>query len=223
MTFCISCDFDGTITLTDTVNALLAEFALPEWLAIEDDWCAGKFGSRECLARQTELLRIEPGKLDAYLDAVAVDADVKGFFDDCFRLGLPVTVVSDGYDWAIRRVLSRIGVRGVPIIANRLAHVGDDRWTVLFPHSTPACGSGVCKCAAASGKAHQVHIGDGRSDVCAADLADIVFAKGYLLESRAGRGLDSTPFQSFGEIRAHLGGLEALLPQTAPAFAQRIA
>jgi 2,3-diketo-5-methylthio-1-phosphopentane phosphatase len=223
MTFSISCDFDGTITLSDTVNALLAEFALPEWLAIEEDWCAGKFGSRECLARQTELLRIEPAKLDGYLDAVAIDPDVKGFFDDCFRLGLPVTVVSDGYDWAIRRVLSRIGVRGVPIIANRLAHVGDDRWTVLFPHSMAACGSGVCKCAAANAKSRQAHIGDGRSDVCVSDLADIVFAKGYLLESRIGRGLESTPFENFGEIRAHLGDLEALMPQTAPAFVKRIA
>jgi 2,3-diketo-5-methylthio-1-phosphopentane phosphatase len=214
MQFSISCDFDGTITLTDTVNALLQEFAEPEWLAIEEDWCAGKFGSRECLARQTKLLRIAPDTLDAYLDDVAFDPGVKAFFDDCFAHRIPVTVVSDGYDWAIRRVLSRIGVRGVPIVANRLVHVGVDRWTVLFPHMTQACGSGVCKCAAANSKATMVHIGDGRSDVCVSDLADLVFAKGHLLQSRRERGLESIGFERFSDLRPHLADLGALLPAT---------
>jgi 2,3-diketo-5-methylthio-1-phosphopentane phosphatase len=223
MTFSISCDFDGTITLTDTVFALLTEFAEPQWLEIEDDWRAGKFGSRECLAQQTRLLRIQPDRLDAYLDDVPVDPDVKGFFDDCFMRGLPVTVVSDGYDWAIRRVLSRIGVRGVPIVANRLVHIGDDRWAVLFPHSAQNCGSGVCKCAAANAQALMVHIGDGRSDVCVSDLADIVFAKGHLLENRNERGLDSTPFERFSQIRAMLPELAALTPAPAPVLAKRSA
>jgi 2,3-diketo-5-methylthio-1-phosphopentane phosphatase len=223
MQFSISCDFDGTITLTDTVNALLSEFAEPEWLKIEDDWCAGKFGSRECLTQQTKLLRIMPDVLDAYLDDVAVDPDVKGFFDDCLIQGLPVTVVSDGYDWAIRRVLSRIGVRGVPIIANRLVHVGGDRWAVLFPHSAQNCGSGVCKCAAANAQSQMVHIGDGRSDMCVSDLADIVFAKGRLLQSRTERGLDSTPFERFHQIRAKLPQLAALAPAPAPMLARRSA
>ena len=223
MPFSISCDFDGTITLSDTVNAILTEFAQPEWLEIEDQWCAGKMGSRECLAEQTKLLRIQPDKLDAYLDAVPFDPDVKGFFDDCLIQGIPVTVVSDGYDWAIRRVLSRIGVRGVPIIANRLVHTGEDRWAVLFPHSAQNCGSGVCKCGAANARTQMVHIGDGRSDVCVSDLADIVFAKGYLLKSRTERGLDSTPFERFRDIRALLPELATLAPASMPVLAQRSA
>jgi 2,3-diketo-5-methylthio-1-phosphopentane phosphatase len=223
MNFSISCDFDGTITLTDTVNALLTEFAEPAWLEIEEDWCAGKFGSRECLAAQTKLLRIEPNTLDAYLDAVAVDPDVKGFFDDCLAMGLPVSVVSDGYDWAVRRVLSRIGVRGVPIVANRLVHVGADRWAVLFPHSAQNCGSGVCKCAAANAKTQMVHIGDGRSDLCVSDLVDVVFAKGHLLRTRAEQGLDSIAFERFHEIRALLPDLADLVPAAALAPAQRFA
>ncbi len=223
MNFSISCDFDGTITLADTVNALLTEFAEPDWLKIEEDWCAGKFGSRECLAEQTKLLRIQPDKLDRYLDAVAVDPDVKGFFDDCLIQSVPVTVVSDGYDWAIRRVLSRIGVRGVPIVANRLVHTGDDRWAVLFPHAAQNCGSGVCKCAAANAKTQMVHIGDGRSDVCVSDLADVVFAKGHLLKTRNEQGLDSVAFERFSEIRAMLPELARLTPAPAPMLAQRSA
>jgi 2,3-diketo-5-methylthio-1-phosphopentane phosphatase len=223
MQFSVSCDFDGTITTTDTVNALLTQFAEPEWLAIEDDWCAGKFGSRECLARQTKLLRIEPDRLDAFIDDVDVDPDVKGFFDDCLKMGIPVSVVSDGYDWAVRRVLSRMGIRGVPIVANRLVHLGEDRWAVLFPHTAQNCGSGVCKCAAANAQAQMIHIGDGRSDFCVSDLADIVFAKGSLLKNRTERGLHSVPFERFDEIRALLPNIADLVPVGAPALAQRIA
>jgi 2,3-diketo-5-methylthio-1-phosphopentane phosphatase len=223
MQFSVSCDFDGTITRTDTVNALLSQFAEPQWLDIEEDWCAGKFGSRECLAAQTKLLRIEPKALDAFIDAVEVDPDVKGFFDDCLKLNLPVSVVSDGYDWIVRRVLGRIGVRGVPVVANRLVHTGGDRWAALFPHTAQNCGSGVCKCAAANAQAQMVHIGDGRSDMCVSDLADIVFAKGHLLQSRLERGLDSVGFETFSEIRALLPRLSTLVPIPTHTVVQRTA
>ncbi len=223
MQFSISCDFDGTITCADTVNALLTQFAEPEWLVVEDEWCAGKFGSRECLDAQTKLLRIEPDVLDSFIDAVDVDPDAKGFFDDCLELNIPVSVVSDGYDWIVRRVLARMGVRGVPVVANRLVHTGGDRWAALFPHGAQNCGSGVCKCAAANAQAQMVHIGDGRSDMCVSDLADIVFAKGHLLQSRLERGLDSVAFESFDEIRALLPRLSTLVPIPMHSVVQRIA
>ena len=161
MQFSISCDFDGTITLKDTVDAVLERFAEPEWEVVEADWKAGKFGSRECLAEQTKLLRMTPTELDSFLDDIEVDADAKGFFDDCFRMGIPVSVVSDGYDWAVSRVLARAGIRGVQITANRLIHMGDDRWMARFPHSANNCGSGVCKCAVVNQPVSLVHIGDG--------------------------------------------------------------
>lgn len=219
----VSCDFDGTITVTDTVNALLQEFAEPAWLAIEDDWCAGKIGSRDCLSAQTDLLRIEPAQLDAYLDAVAVDPDAAAFFQDCERMGMDVVVVSDGYDWAVRRILDRIGAKTVPVFANRLVPKGADRWSLECPYMAEACGSGVCKCAVAAAPGLRAHIGDGRSDTCIADRVDVVFAKGYLLESRRARGAAATAFNTFADIRAALPALQARVVETVPedAVAQR--
>jgi 2-hydroxy-3-keto-5-methylthiopentenyl-1-phosphate phosphatase len=154
---------------------------------------------------------------------VEVDPDVRGFFEDCAALGLPVSVVSDGYDWAVRRILARVGAPSVPVVANRLVHVGEDRFTVLFPHGAPQCGSGVCKCAATGVKARRVHIGDGRSDTCVADKADLVFAKSHLLESRRARGVASVPFERFSEIRAYLPDLEGLVGLKSPGPLQRSA
>jgi 2,3-diketo-5-methylthio-1-phosphopentane phosphatase len=208
--FSITCDFDGTITLGDTVNAILSEFAEPQWLEIEEAWCAGKIGSRDCLAAQTRLVRITPKRLDQYLDAVEVDPDAALFLIECQQKDLAVRVVSDGWDWAVRRVLDRIGVAGTPIVANRLVHRGDDRWDVLFPYAAAACGSGVCKCAAASARGIKVHIGDGRSDFCVSDSVDVVFAKGELLRSRTERGLLSVPFERFASVRLAFEDLPAL-------------
>ena len=213
MNLSISCDFDGTITRSDTVDAILEQFALPQWMDVEAEWAAGKIGSRECLAQQAQFLRVTPVELDAFIE------DVAPFFADCLKMGAPVSVVSDGFDWVVRRVLTRMGLRGVPIIANRLVHAGDDRWTVRFPHAAPNCGSGVCKCSVVAGQAHRVHIGDGRSDACVSDVCDVVFAKGWLLESRNRRGLDSIPFETFATVRAMLPELDVM----APAANQRIA
>jgi len=219
MQLSISCDFDGTITCADTVDAILEHFAMPAWLDIEAEWKAGKIGSRECMAQQVELLRVSPTELDAFIDQIEIDPESVGFFADCLRMDIPVTVVSDGFDWVVRRVLARIGLRAIPVIANRLVHMGDDRWSLRFPHSAANCGSGVCKCSVVNGKTQLVHIGDGRSDACVSDICDVVFAKGWLLETRTKRGMASIPFESFATVRALLPELEVL----APAAAQRIA
>lgn len=196
----ISCDFDGTITCDDTVQALLARFAGPKWLEIEAEWESGRIGARVCLERQTDLLRVSPADLADWVDQRDVDPHVSTFFADCERLGLEVRVVSDGYDWVIRRVLTRLGLENVPVFANRLVFAGQDCWSLQSPYAAPGCGSGTCKCAIVSKARPRLHIGDGRSDMCVSDTCDIVFAKASLLSSRTARGLHSRPFASFADI-----------------------
>ena len=48
MSLILSCDFDGTLTLNDTVDAILEAFAEPEWTEVEAEWAAGRIGSRDC-------------------------------------------------------------------------------------------------------------------------------------------------------------------------------
>ncbi len=196
----ISCDFDGTITCDDTVQALLTRFAGPRWLEIEAEWEAGQIGARVCLERQTDLMRVSPTELADWVDQRDVDPHVSTFFADCARLGLEVRVVSDGYDWVIRRVLTRLGLENVPVFANRLVFAGQDRWSLQSPYAAQGCASGTCKCAIVSKRRPRLHIGDGRSDMCVSDTCDIVFAKASLLSSRTARGLDSRPFSSFADI-----------------------
>ena len=152
------------------------------------------------------------------MDGQAVDPDAPAFFRECRAYGLDVRILSDGYDWVIHRVLKRVGVEGVPVVANRLVYAGDDRWRAEFPFMRPNCPSGVCKCAAASPLRPRLHIGDGRSDACLADNSDRVFATKGLLAERRARGRPTEGFATFADLRARLFGATGA-PQNTPAGA----
>ena len=178
--FQILCDFDGTIALDDATDAVLSALADPAWLAIERDWAAGRIGSHACMTGQVGLLRGDWPDLDRVVDAIAVDPHFATFAAWCASQDLPVTVVSDGLDYAISRILAREGL-ALSVRANRLRRGVGGTWSLDTPFASNACVSDAahCKCLSLSAPAgtFTVVVGDGRSDVCVADRADFVFAK----------------------------------------------
>lgn len=195
-------DFDGTIAPTDTTDLLLERFAEPEWHDIEDDWKAGRIGSRECLVRQIDLVRATPAEMDAFVDSIDIDPGFSRFVDFVQHLGYPIAVVSDGLDRTISSVLDRNGI-DIDYFANRLEWRGGDRWHLLFPHARSDCStlSGNCKCAFAEGQPRQlkVLVGDGRSDFCLAGRADLVLAKDGLLNHCRNNDLPHIAFDDFNQ------------------------
>lgn len=195
-------DFDGTIAPADTTDLLLERFADPAWRDIEEDWKAGRIGSRECLVRQIDLVRAFPAQLDEFIGAIAIDPDFVGFAGTCARHGHSVTVVSDGLDRTVSAVLARHGLQ-LSFYANHLRCQGGDRWRLTFPHARSGCIalSGNCKCrfAEEAGSAVTIVVGDGRSDFCVAARADLVLAKGALLEHCRTAGLPHFAFVDFAE------------------------
>ena len=193
-------DFDGTIALEDTTDVILERFADPEWRSVEAEWIAGAIGSRECLARQVDLVRASPAALDAVGDDVPLDPHFGEFVTFCRSNRIPVTVISDGFDRLVSRMLAAAGI-DVPVLANHLRWLGKDRWKLAFPHSNPDCraAAGNCKCAALTREAGTLRIlvGDGRSDFCAAQGADFILAKGALAEHCEASGLNYCVFGSF--------------------------
>ena len=206
----VSCDFDGTITCEDMVQAMLARFAEPAWRDIEAEWEAGLIGSRTCLARQTELLRVSEIELARWIDQQPIDPQAADLFADCARIGLDLRIVSDGYDWVISRVLNRLGWGHLQVFANRLRPLRDGRWSLAFPHAQEGCASGACKCRIVAAAARRLHIGDGRSDFCVADACEVVFAKGTLLIARRAAGSPVVAFDSFADLRPRLRDLMRL-------------
>jgi 2-hydroxy-3-keto-5-methylthiopentenyl-1-phosphate phosphatase len=176
-------DFDGTIAIEDTSDLLLERFALPGWREIEEEWEAQRIGSRECMARQVDLVHASENELERFIAGVHIDPGFVPFVEACSAAQFDVIIVSDGLDRIVHGVVARTGV-SLPIRANRLEHLGGERWRLGFPHANANCSSasGNCKCAhtASALRGPRIVVGDGRSDFCAASGADYVFAKGRL-------------------------------------------
>jgi 2-hydroxy-3-keto-5-methylthiopentenyl-1-phosphate phosphatase len=211
-------DFDGTISVGDTTDLILERFADPSWQAVEADWVAGRIGSRECLARQLDLIRATPQALDAFARNSAIDPHFTDFAALCAVHGVPLTVVSDGLDRIATAMLARAGLE-LPIVANHLEWLGADRWRLGFPHAREDCSAtaGHCKCAtlAAEPGSLRVMIGDGRSDFCAAAAADLVIAKGALAIYCGNNRIPFEPFTDFAGAAAVLARWLAALGRRA--------
>ena len=174
----IICDFDCTITPFDITDAILERFASPAWGELEQEWIAGKISARECMSRQVRLITADRERLDAFLDSVPLTPGFSEFITACQALDLDILVLSDGLDYAIRRILTEHGLGFVPVIANRLCFHDRYACSLEFPYGSFGCSSGVCKCEVARALGGKILlIGDGRSDCCLAGKADLVLAR----------------------------------------------
>ena len=210
----VFCDFDGTISIEDATDMVLSRFAGPEWEDIERLWKQGLIGSGECMRRQIALIQASRGELDRFLDTLAIDPGFEAFLSFCRRGDLPVTIVSDGVDYFIRRILARHGMDGLPIIANVLTcsvSQGRESYSLFPPFTAIGCvsGAGVCKCRVVDSHGLQVYIGDGRSDFCVSDKVDLVFAKAKLVDYCEENGIPYVGFEDFSDL---LPKMEAVLP-----------
>lgn len=201
----VFCDFDGTISVGDTTDLVLTRFAHPEWEFIEQQWLHGLIGSAECMRKQIALLHVTPHDLDELLDTVEIDSGFPAFLSACKAWNVPVTVVSDGVGYFIGRILARHDIAGLPIIANVLTqHQSEDgvTYSISQPFAERNCGtgSGVCKCAVVEAVGGTIYIGDGRSDFCVSDKADIVFAKDKLADHCRRQGIPFIPFNTFTDL-----------------------
>ena len=214
--FFISLDFDGTVTDRDITDAIIQEFAAPEWEEAERLWEAGSIGSRECLSVQMSLIDAPLRRVLAHADKFSLAPGFTGLVDFFRKHEVPFCIISDGFLVVIERLLANAGLKGIPVYANTLAEE-NGRLKASFPYSRAQCSSGTCKCRVA-GKLSRglpvIHIGDGRSDFCVAEKAAYVFSKGKLTGHCKASGLAHTAFEHFRTVEE---GLAILLAHTPPA------
>ena len=236
-------DFDGTITQLDVTDEILAQLAHPSWREVEQEWTRGLIGSRECLERQVALVDAAAEDLDALIDAVPVDPAFASFYHFTRRRGIPLYVLSEGFDYVIARILKRAGIEG-PVrnglqMFSSALRVEGHRLIPSFPHSAQPCEHGCATCKAAllrrfgKGKHPIIFVGDGLSDRFAVDEADVVFAKRQLLAYCQEHGKACHPFSTFADVeravallmgrekaakrlRCQVSGVRCQVPETKP-------
>jgi 2,3-diketo-5-methylthio-1-phosphopentane phosphatase len=179
-------DFDNTIALSDTFDGLLPLFSRDaRWRKLEERWQAGKIGSLECMKGQIEGLDIDKKRLDRYLAEIKIDPDFKKIIGMLRKKGARIFILSDNFDYLLRTVLSNNNIRGPRILANKI-RFSQGRLIPDFPFQNKRCSlCGHCKTknllANAAKDSIIIYIGDGRTDICPAIFADVVFAKKALL------------------------------------------
>ncbi len=206
-------DFDNTITMFDLLDDIIERFSVgPEWIKLENAWRTGKISSRECLEGQLRSIRVSKKDLLRYLSQIRIDPSFYRLFAMLKREGMKPVILSDSFTFIIEAILKNNGIKGVKVYANSLKF-RNGRLIPVFPYRNKRC----LLCAHCKKKNLQrkdirnkiiIYIGDGFSDICPAEHADIVFAKGELLNHFRKTKRLCLAYNSLGNITSYFRGLE---------------
>ena len=201
-------DYDGTISLTDVSEVILAEHVAGSWEEAEASYDAGRMGSRRLMSWEVSLIDADPDVLRTTAAAQPHDPGFVAFVRRAQAAGIPVEIVSDGYGFFIRPALEALGIGELPVVTARTVFSGR-RASIEFPNAHPTClVCGTCKrqrvlAHRAAGR-QVVYIGDGESDRYAAGYSDVVFAKRSLERICLEAGWPYRRWTAFREIDAWL-------------------
>ena len=217
-------DFDGTIVPHDVGNAFFRAFAGEEKArAIVDPYVTGAINARQCLTQECEAIpTMDRATLERFADGYSVDPTFVPFARFCRDNGIGLTVLSDGLDAYVARILARAGLDELPWFANRAEFVVTGGRSVLrpaFPWRDAECEQcGNCKrnhmITRSADEDVLVYIGDGISDRCPVRYADIVFARRSLIGYCQEQNITYHTFRDFADVRARV---EPLLKRKRPA------
>lgn len=210
----IICDFDGTVTARDTNSALARRFA-PEAFADVD----GRLATRELTLR--EVLSAEFASVTVGLDEVLEEAleipfraGFEAFLDAAAANDDRVVLLSSGFRQVIEPMLAREGLAArVELLANDI-ELGEGGGRIDWRDlpTCELCGEpckrhDVARLRAAHASADETvaFVGDGMSDRCGAESADVVLARDGLARYLDERGAPYEPWEDFHDVMELLG------------------
>lgn len=211
----IFCDFDGTIATSDIGDGIFDRFGVREpWhsqlmsgaLDIRDYWLQMAVNLREPLTLDV---------IDEYLRTVPMDPGFGVLVAFARANGIELTVASDGFDIYIRRYLALHGFDDIDVWCNRAELTSDGRLEMSFPHAAEGCTCMTASCKrnvvmlGAQPNDRIVYIGDGVSDFCPAEHADIIFAKKSLAAYCNEHRLPHYPFVTLDDVARQLAKIIA--------------
>jgi 2-hydroxy-3-keto-5-methylthiopentenyl-1-phosphate phosphatase len=189
----VVCDFDGTATVDDIADALsIAFIGEGRWRAANDRFHRGEIPFVGLLHEIFGPIGATPEEVrDFSLRHARFRPGFERLLTTCRQGRHPFVIASGGLDIYIRPALELLPPalsEGLEVRANHAEHVsGGLALTFPWQHAPGACGRcGSCKGAIVQelqGRGHRViAVGDGNADRCMAGVADVLFARGRLLD-----------------------------------------
>ena len=204
---CILSDFDGTITTKDGLYTFIEQYARGDWEKVEQDWTEGKISSKECLIEEFKLVpNLSEELIAKFIETLTIDETFVDFYNKIQDKGIDFYIVSDGIDYFIERILKKYGLHNINVISNHGEFRGEF-FELTFPNDNADCvnNAGTCKCKVLADLKKEyakiIYIGDGVSDYCVADKADILYAKQRLLKYCKEKKINFISYNNFEDIR----------------------
>ncbi len=201
-------DFDGTITKEDVGTAFFRRFGnKTESLRYVDKWKTGELSGRDLTLMEAEFVRVTKEDALNFAEDFEIDHGFKSFVSFCKDNSIDITVLSDGLDFYIKKIFETNEISLLPYYSN-LAHFESGGIKIEFPYQSDCTKCGNCKGYHILTKTGiddvVVYIGDGFSDRCAVQYADMVFAKDDLLRYCEDNNVTYFPFEDFGDVNEKL-------------------
>ena len=198
-------DFDGTITMQDTLVYLLDAYGSPEWWDIENKLLKGTITEKEALPAEIDILNVGWDEAEsAVLKHIEITPGFKEFKEWTDSLEIPFAILSGGFKEISAAILNHHFKSDFSIFANSL-EISGKRWKVV-PSNGPKIKNLCNNCKTfplvqLKDKGFTVvYIGDGSTDRCPSENADIVFAKSGLADYCRENSIPYYPYTDFFDI-----------------------
>lgn len=208
----IFCDFDGTITENDNIIALVKHMDPPGWEPIVNSVLNRERSIRDGVGA---LFRLLPtAKREEITDYAIGQAQIRdgfaAFLDFCRDEQLEFYVTSGGIDFFVYPILQPYDIPHDHIYCNGSDFSGD-RIEITWPHACDEhCSNdcGMCKTRVMrkfpADQYYRIVIGDSVTDVEAAKLGDLVYARSHLAKHCEENNLPYVKYETFHDIKQHL-------------------
>jgi 2,3-diketo-5-methylthio-1-phosphopentane phosphatase len=206
----VFCDFDGTIATKDVGEHMFEVFGdFEKAYAIFQRWVNKEIDSAQEWTELSELIKdLKPKEFDAFLKTIEIQYGFKEFIQFCKENDFEFTILSDGMDYYIKRILEDNGFGDLKFYSNKFVFT-DDGPKFSFPYSDEEC-KDCANCKRnilidnSSDEDITIYIGDGLSDTCPAQYADFIFAKKSLLKFCEKERISYYPFKNFKDVIARI-------------------
>ena len=212
-------DFDGTITRDDVGNLFFRTFGGPACDELVRRYRAGELSAAATFREEAAAVGpLDLGASGEFLRGRDTDPGLPHLVRFCRDQEIDLCVVSDGLDYYIAPILERAGCGDVPFVSNRAVFQGPDAsgrhaLGFEFPHNDAVCDRCACckrnqMLTRSADEDIIVYVGDGFSDRCPVQYADLVFAKGDLQTYCREENISYIVYRTLDDVT---GQLESLL------------
>ena len=205
----VQCDFDDTITVGNVSVAIREKFGPENWALMEEEYASSRYSVEESNIRQFALIKATREEIEEFVvRETVVREGFNEFVEYCEKAGARLVIVSSGLDIYIRPIIEKLGLIVLEVYSAKSSVTPQG---IEVEYASPS-GKTITRGFKEAYTRHYkqkgntvAYIGDGISDVVPATEADFVMARSTLLEHFRKEGLACSEFDTFEDVRRHVG------------------